>query len=84
MDRIGGMAHRVVKEVDRAEPVVASEAETRKGSRWRCMRGDCTERKGISSLRPCERCSVKFDRRDLLDTRRGEDPICMKRRRRAG
>jgi len=38
MDRIGAMAHRVVKEVDRAEPVMVGEIEIRKGSRWRRMR----------------------------------------------
>jgi len=86
MDRVGAMVHRVVKEVDGAELVVVGEVEIRKGSRWRRMRmayGDYTGNVKLSS-RPRERCSVKFDRRDLSDTRRSEDPICMKRRRRAG
>jgi len=32
------LVHRVVKEVDRGEPVVVREVEKRKGSRWRRMR----------------------------------------------
>ena len=49
------------------------------------MRSDCAERNGKSSLRPRERCSKKFDQCDLSDsdTRKGEDPDCMKRCRRA-
>jgi folate-dependent phosphoribosylglycinamide formyltransferase PurN len=69
VDAVGAMVHRVVKEVDRGEPVVVREVEIRKGKPLAAyeayMRGDCTERNGKSSSRPRERCWVKFDQRDL-------------------
>ena len=34
-DTVGAMVHRVVKEVDRGEPVVVRVVEIKKDSRWR-------------------------------------------------
>jgi hypothetical protein len=84
VDRVGAMFHRLVKKLDHGGPVAVREVKVRKGSRWGHMRSGYTKQNGKSWSGPGEWCWVKFDQRDLSDTRQGEDPNCMKRRRRAG
>jgi len=70
-------------DVDRGEPVVVREVEIRKGTVSGVRGATCTEQNGKSPSRPRERHSMKLDQRDLSDVRRGKDPNCMTRRRRA-
>jgi hypothetical protein len=56
VDRVGAIVHGIVKEVNSGVPATVREVKIRKGSRWRCMRSDCTERNEKSWSGPRERC----------------------------
>ena len=78
MVRVGATVYRVVKEVDRAEPVVVREVEIRKG--WPLAAyEERLHRTGweiiIEATRNLKVFEIFFDQCDLSDSTRGEPKI---------